>query len=310
MADAVLNHICDVRESEMESDLEERSEGNERVESTEGDKTVAISEQKLKAYFSTVWTNHATSISVIGGIIAIVTAVYGLSKFVDSVIDERVIKRMEVHTEMLSALFVQQANSPYNAARRYRDVYVKTKSEYYPQDLREALVTGLLESINDSGFPEEFENIVEQINSDENVSLQRHHLNNIAAIYIQLGYTEERSVKVLEKAIKRVEKGNAVPKQTMAESHWLLCLSYLTNGKIEEALAEFRQANRLKPDNYRLEDLTFEDENSVRIYVTDFSIFERMELKNKDLVQDLLKFSKKMNGEPEPNEIKSESVAL
>ena len=143
-----------------------------------------MSEKKIKAYFAAVWADHATTISVIGGIIAIITALYGTSNFIDSVIDDRVKKRTEVHTDLLSALFVQQTNSPYNAARRYRDIYQKTKSEYYPQDLREALVSGLLQSIAESGFPEEFENIVEQIETDKNVSLQRTDMNAIAAIYM------------------------------------------------------------------------------------------------------------------------------
>lgn len=209
-------------------------------------------------------------------------------------IDDRVKKITEVHTELLSALSVQQANSPYNAARRYSDIYQKTKSEYYPQDLREAIVSGLLQSIAESGFPEEFENIVEQIETDKNVSLQRADLNAIAAIYIQLGYTENRSLDILKKAVKRVEVGNPMPKQTMADSHWLMSLSYLSNGEIDNAITEFVKANSLKSDNYRIEDLIFEDLDSVRVYITDFMIFERMEKKNANLSQDLLKFSEKL----------------
>lgn len=250
-----------------------------------------MGESKIKKYIMAVWSDHANSISVVAGLIAIIAAIYGTIQFVDSVIDKRVKKRTEIHTELLSALFVQQANSPYNAARRYSEIYQRTKSEHYAQDLREALVTGLLQSIADSGFPEEFQNIVEQIEQDKNVSLQRHNLNAIAAIYIQLGYTEKRSLEILNDAVKRVELGNSEPKQTMAESHWLLSLSHLSNGNVKRAVSEFLKANRLKPDNYRIKDLLLEDLESVNVYVSDFSIFERIAKKNTNLPNHLLEFS-------------------
>ena len=73
-----------------------------------------------------------------------------------------------------------------------------------------------------------------------------------------------------------------------------MSLSYLSNGEIDNAITEFVKANRIKSDNYRIEDLIFEDLDSVRIYITDFTIFERMGKKNANLSQDLLKFSEKL----------------
>jgi len=256
-----------------------------------------VSDKKIKEYIRTIWKDHANTISIAASLIAIVAAIYGTIQFLDSVIEKRVKKQTEIHTELLSALFVQQTNSPYNAARRYSEIYQKSKNKYYAQDLREALVTGLLESIADSGFPEEFQNIVEQIEKDQNVSLQRDNLNAIAAIYIQLGYTEKRSIRILIDAVNRVEKGNAQPKQSIATSHWLLTLSHLSNGDIVPAVTEFLKANSLKPDSYRIDDLQFETLKDIEIYITDFPIFERIAIKNKKLTIHLLEFSKRLEKE-------------
>lgn len=253
----------------------------------------SVSVQKLREYIKSAWANHVNIISVVAGLIAIVGATYGAIQVLDSTINDRVKKQTEIHTELLSALFIQQANSPYNAAKRYSEIYLKSKKEYYPQDLREALVTALLESIAGSGFPEEFQNIVEQIEQDKNISLQRYNLNAMAAIYIQLGFTN-KSIEILNKAVARIELGNSRPKQILAESHWLLALSHLSDGHVEPAVDEFIEANRLKPDNYKINDLLFENENAVRSYITDFALFERMNLKNSKLQTQFLEFSKKL----------------
>ena len=253
----------------------------------------SVSVQKLREYIKAAWLDHVNVISVAAGLIAIVGAIYGAIQVLDSAINDRVKKQTEIHTELLSALFVQRANSPYNAARRYSEIYLKSKTEHYPQDLREALVTALLDSIVESGFPEEFQNIVEQVEQDKNISLQRYNLNAIASIYVQLGYTN-KSIETLNKALARIELGNSRPKQVLAESHWLLSLSHLSDGHVEPAVNEFIEANRLKPDSFKINDLLFENINDVNSYIADFAIFERMNIKNPKLASQLLEFSSKL----------------
>lgn len=248
---------------------------------------------KLRDFFRTAWSDHVNSIAVAAGLAAIVGAIYGAFQVLDTVIESRVKKQTEVHTELLSALFVQRATSPYNAARRYSEIYLKSKTEYYPKDLREALVTALLDSIADSGFPEEFQNIAEQIEQDKNVSLQRYNLNTLAHIYIQLGYAD-RAIDILRKAIARVEQGNSRPRQALAESHWLLALAHLSNDKVDSAVDEILIANRTKPDSYRINDLIFSDEAAVENYISDSSTFERMKVVNSRLPLALLELSEKL----------------
>lgn len=245
---------------------------------------------KLTEFFKSVWSEKAHAISVAASLVAIVGASYGAFQIVDAAIESRVRKQTEVHTELLSALFVQRANSPYNAAKRYSEIYIKSKKEYYPRDLREALVTALIDSISESGFPEEFQDIVEQIEKDNIVSLQRYSLNALAHIYIQIG-DADRAIAILRKAIDRVELNNFRPKQVLAESHWLLALSYLSNDRVSPAVEEFLLANQLKPESYRVSDLFLADESAVERYITDFSIFERMKIRNKRLPLALLEFS-------------------
>lgn len=244
----------------------------------------------MRDFLRSAWSNQVNIISVAGGIIAIVGAIYGAVQYLDNAIESKVKKQTEVHTELLSALFVQRAMSPYNAAKRYRDIYVKSANEDYPSDLREALVTALLESVADSGFPEEFQNIAEKIEQDKQVSLQRYNLNALAKIYIQLGYAD-RAIDVLKRAIGRVEVGNSNPRQNLAEAHWLLTLSYLTNNEISSAVDEFLLANQIKSESYRVSDVHFLDESAVEAYISDFQIFERMKIRNHKLPLSMLEFS-------------------
>lgn len=241
------------------------------------------------------WTKHASAISVGASIIAIIVALTGAFQYVNTTIERTVKEQTKVYTELLTAIFVQQANSPYDAARRFRKIYESENARHYTQDLREALVTGLLQSIADSGFPEEFEGTVEAIREDKLVSLQRFDLNNIGAIYIQLGYTKHKAIEVLSMAADRIERGNEEPKTTKATSHWLLALAYLANGDVDEAALEVKKANALKPDNFRLQDLKLITIDDAKEYIRDFTIFERIEIKNADLPNLLVQLSSRLD---------------
>ncbi len=236
------------------------------------------------------WSKTASILSVIVGVCGLISAGYTSVHMITKTIDHRISEEARPYKEMLAAIFAHQGSSSYVAAIKLEKLYRTMRYKEQDKDLLTSVVHTFLESVANCYYQEEYVATIETIVDDRLISLQEKNLQDIGFTYLMVGDLK-RAKDYLMQALSRVEKGNLNPKHTRAVTHWRLALMYLAKGTPEKAMPHILKARAFDPKNFDENDLNFKKIQDAKDYVNDDPAFERILLRNPNLIQDLIQLS-------------------
>ena len=231
-----------------------------KLDEGENDKDQASDPSRGRSLFT------AKNLTHIATILAIVVP---LLAALDWVLQRRIEAITEVYSELISASSLANNEYYFEAAERYERIYQNERAENFPKDLKRNLVTGLLSSIDMSGYPYEFDTTAKELHDEPITTLSREDLNSLSSIYIQIG-ERDLARKTLKSALSRQEIGNVESWLSKAASYWITAQLDVFDNKISSAIDNYRDAQKLNPIAFRYEYLNFYSDNEVEGYIREF----------------------------------------